>query len=67
MTNEEWMEELYILASEIGKYNQMHNKVTECKKKHPDLNTIECAELAYIELKREYEEETQLHEQSISN
>ena len=67
MTNEEWMEELYMLVSEIGKYSQMHNKVTECKQKHPDLNSIECAELAYIELKREYEEETQLHEQSISN
>lgn len=67
MTNEEWLEELYILASEIGKYDKMHEKVSECRQKHPDLNSIECAELAYIELKREHEEETEIYEQSISN
>jgi len=49
MTNEEWIEELYHLSHEIGKYNEMHGKVNECRKKHPDLNTVECAELAYIE------------------
>ena len=48
MTNEEWIEELYILASDIGKYSEMHSRVSECKKKHPDLNNIECVELAYI-------------------
>ncbi len=67
MTNEEWIEELYHLAHEIGKYGEMHGKVEECRKRHPDLNSIECAELAYIELKRQHEEETELHEQSISN
>ena len=67
MTNEEWVEELYMLASEIGKYGEMHDKVSECKKKHPDLNNIECVELAYIELKRQYEEEIELNEQSILN
>jgi hypothetical protein len=40
----------------------MHDKVNEFRKKHPDLNTVECAELSYIELKREYEEETELNE-----
>jgi len=63
MTNEEWIEELYYLSNEIGKLNEMHGKVNECKKKHPNLNTVECAELAYIELKRQYEEETVLNEQ----
>ena len=63
MTNEEWIEELYHLSNEIGKYNEMHDKVNECRKKHPNLNTVECAELAYIELKRQYEEEIVLNEQ----
>jgi len=63
MTNEEWIEELYYLSNEIGKYNEMHGKVNECRKKHPNLNTVECAELAYIELKRQYEEEIVLNEQ----
>ena len=62
MTNEEWIEELYMLSAQIGKYNSMHDKVNEFRKKHPDLNTVECAELSYIELKREYEEETELNE-----
>jgi hypothetical protein len=63
MTNEEWIEELYHLSNEIGKYNEMHGKVNECRKKHPNLNMVECAELAYIELKRQYEEEIVLNEQ----
>jgi len=63
MTNEEWIEELYYLSNEIGKLNEMHGKVNECRKKHPNLNTVECAELAYIELKRQYEEEIVLNEQ----
>jgi hypothetical protein len=63
MTNEEWIEELYHLSNEIGKYNEMHGKVNECRKKHPNLNTVECVELAYIELKRQYEEEIVLNEQ----
>ena len=63
MTNEEWIEELYHLSNEIGKYNEMHDKVNECRKKHPNLNTVECAELAYVELKRQYEEEIVLNEQ----
>ena len=63
MTNEEWIEELYHLSNEIGKYNEMHGKVNECRKKHPNLNTVECDELAYIELKRQYEEEIVLNEQ----
>ena len=57
MTNEEWLEELYMLSAQIGKFNQIHDKVDELKKKHRDLTLIEVTELAYIELKREYEEE----------
>ena len=67
MTNEEWIEELYMLSAQIGKFSLMHNKVDELKIKHPNLNIIECVELAYIELKRQYEEETELNEQSILN
>ena len=62
MTNEEWIEELYHLSHEIGKYNEMHDKVNEFEKNNPDLNTVECAELSYIELKRQYEEEIELNE-----
>ena len=57
MTNEEWIEELYMLSAQIGKFNQIHDKVDEIKKKYRDLTLIEVTELAYIELKREYEEE----------
>jgi hypothetical protein len=67
MTNEEWIEELYMLSAQIGKFSLMHNKVDELKIKHPNLNIIECVELAYIELKRQYEEEIELNEQSILN
>ena len=67
MTNEEWIEELYMLSVQIGKFSLMHNKVDELKIKHPNLNIIECVELAYIELKRQYEEETELNEQNILN
>ena len=62
MTNEEWIEELYMLSAQIGKFSLMHNKVDELKIKHPNLNIIECVELAYIELKRQYEEEIELNE-----
>lgn len=57
MTNEEWVEELFHLAAEIGKYNDMHNKVEYHRKKHPNLSYTECAELSYVELKREHEEQ----------
>ena len=57
MTNEEWIEELYHLANDIGMFKRMYPKIDELKAKHPDLNYTELAELAYIELKREYEEQ----------
>ena len=60
MTNEEWVEELYHLAHDIGAFQEMHPKIDELKRKHTDLNYVELVELAYIELKRKYEE-------SISN
>ena len=60
MTNEEWIEELYMLSAQIGKFSLMHNKVDELKIKHPDLNIIECVELAYIELKRRLQMEFSL-------
>jgi pimeloyl-CoA synthetase len=56
MTNEEWVEELYHLADDIGAFKEMHPKIDELKKKHNNLNYIELVELAYIELKRKYEE-----------
>ena len=52
---------------QIVKFILMHNKVDELKIKHPNLNIIECVELVYIELKRKYEEEIELNEQSILN
>lgn len=60
MTNEEWIEELYILSNEIGKYSQMHERVSQFKRIHPKLKDVECVELAYIELKREYEDNSVL-------
>jgi hypothetical protein len=56
MTNEEWVEELYHLVNDIGLFHEMHPKIDELKKKHYDLNYVELAELAYIELKRKHEE-----------
>lgn len=56
MTNEEWVEELYHLAHDIGAFQEMHPKIDELKRKHTDLNYVELVELAYIELKRKYEE-----------
>lgn len=62
MTNEEWIEELYMKAAEMGMYNFMHTKIDEVRAKHKDLTMIEAVELAFIELKRKYEEEQLQHE-----
>ncbi len=62
MTNEEWIEELYHSANNIGLFNEMHPKINELKKKHSDLTHVELVELAYIELKRKHEEEIELNE-----
>ena len=59
MTNEEWLEELYMLADQIGMHNDMHEKIDEIRKKHKNLSLLECAELAYVELKRKHEEQYQ--------
>ena len=56
MTNEQWVEELYHLAHDIGAFQEMHPKINELKIKHNDLNYVELVELAYIELKRKHEE-----------
>ena len=37
MTNEEWIEELYHSANDIGLFNKMHPKINELKKQHRDL------------------------------
>ena len=58
MTNEEWVEELYNLAAEMGMFNDMHSKIDEMKKKHPELSMTEVVELSYIEIRRKYEEMT---------
>lgn len=60
MTNEQWIEELFYLSSENGFFNEMHEKITDVRKKHADLSYTECVELAYIELKRKYEENEQV-------
>jgi hypothetical protein len=56
MTNEEWIEELYHSANDIGVFNEMHPKINELKKQHRDLTHVELVELAYMELKRKHEE-----------
>jgi|APGre2960657423_1045063.scaffolds.fasta_scaffold111376_2 hypothetical protein len=56
MTNEEWIEELYHSANDIGLFNEMHPKINELKKKHSNLTHVELVELAYIELKRKHNE-----------
>jgi ribosomal protein S1 len=60
MTNEEIIEELFYLSAKDGFFNEMHDKITDIRKKHVDLSYIECVELAYIELKRKYEENEQV-------
>lgn len=67
MTNEDWIEELYILSSVIGKYDDMHSKVNEFRKNRPELNYVKCIELSYFELLKQHEEEVNLNEQSILN
>lgn len=52
MTNEDWIEELYHLAADMGMFNEMHKKIDEIRKKHPKLNQTEVVELAFIEIKR---------------
>ena len=59
MTNEEWIEELYMKAAEMGMYNLMHEKIDEIRQVHKDLTMLESVELAFIELKRKYEEQLQ--------
>ena len=52
MTNEEWIEELYMEAAAMGMYNLMHEKIDEIRQVHKDLTMLESVELAFIELKR---------------
>jgi len=58
MTNEDWLEELFHDAHELGVFEKMHPKINDLKGLHPDLKYVELVELAFMELRREHEEES---------
>jgi len=59
MTNEDWIEELFHEANQIGVFKQMHPKIGELQVLHPDLKYVELVELALMELRRKHEESTE--------
>jgi len=59
MTNEDWIEELFHEANQIGVFKQMHPKIGELQVLHPDLKYVELVELAFMELRRKHEESTE--------
>lgn len=58
MTNEDWIEELFHEAHQLGVFKQMHPKIDELQSLHPDLRYVELVELAFMELRRKHEEDT---------
>lgn len=53
MTNEEWIEEIFIKASEIGKYTELHDVLDELKRTHPNISFMNRLELAYQEISKQ--------------
>ena len=53
MTNEEWIEEIFIKAAEIGKYTEIHEVLDEIKVIHPNMSFLNRLELAYKEISKQ--------------
>lgn len=50
MTVEEWVEEVFHYAAELGKYNELHDRLDELAKFHPNMKFQDRVQLAYDEL-----------------
>ena len=53
MTNEEWIEEIFIKAAEIGKYTELHEILDELKKSHVNMSFLKRLEIAYEEITKQ--------------
>lgn len=53
MTNEEWIEEIFIKAAEIGKYTELHEILESLELSQPTLSFVKRLELAQLEIFRE--------------
>lgn len=60
MTLEEWIEEFFYKAAELGKYTELHDRVSELSKIYPNLRFHERVELAYKELLEENQNQVEL-------
>jgi len=50
MTVEEWVEEVFHYAAELGKYNELHDRLDELSKIYPNKKFQERVQIAYDEL-----------------
>lgn len=50
MTVEEWVEEVFHYAAELGKYNVLHDRLDELSKIYPNKKFQERVQIAYDEL-----------------
>ena len=50
MTAEEWVEEVFHYAAELGKYNELHNRLDELVKIYPNMKFQDRVRIAYDEL-----------------
>jgi hypothetical protein len=50
MTEEEWIEEVFHYAAELGKYNELHKRLDELVKLFPNKKFQERVQIAYFEM-----------------
>jgi hypothetical protein len=50
MTEEEWIEEVFYYAAELGKYNELHERLDELVKVFPNKKFQERVQIAYFEM-----------------
>jgi hypothetical protein len=50
MTEEEWIEEVFHYAAELGKYNELHERLDELVKVFPNKKFQERVQIAYFEM-----------------
>lgn len=50
MTVEEWIEEVFHYAAELGRYNELHDRLDELAKIHPNTKFQDRVQMAYNEL-----------------
>jgi hypothetical protein len=50
MTEEEWIEEVFHCAAELGKYNELHDRLDELAKTFPNKKFQERIQIAYFEM-----------------